>query len=307
MRERAGSSGGGGLRSSPVAAHALTSSTVYLNGEFLPAAEARVSVFDRGFLFGDAVYEVIRYFDGVPFAMDLHLERLERTLREVRFAHFRAGDIVALGKELLARNDLSNACAYWQITRGCGTGRTHLPPAEMRATVFGCVDRTPPLSECGEPAEVSAALHEDWRWSRCDIKSTNLLPNVLGKIAVADRGAAEVIFHRDGWVTEGGSTTVLIARGGRVITPPIDDPDLSILHGVTRRVVARLPGVDLVEQPVRVDDLRAADEIILAGTRTLLAAVTRLDGEAVGDGRAGPVACALLDRFVEAVAASVRR
>lgn len=305
MRERGRSSGTGGLRSSPVAAHPFTSSTVYLNGEFVAADEARVSVFDRGFLFGDAVYEVIRYFDGSPFAMDLHLERLERTLREVRFAHFRAGDIVALGEELLARNDLSNACVYWQITRGCGSGRSHLPPAEMHATVFGCVDRTPPLSECSEPAEVSAALHEDWRWSRCDIKSTNLLPNVLGKIAVADRGAAEVIFHRGGLVSEGGSTTVLMARGGRVFTPPIDDPDLSILHGVTRRVVARLPGVDLVEQPVRVEELRTADEIILAGTRTLLAAVTRLDGKAVGGGRAGPVVRTLLARFVEAIHAAI--
>lgn len=285
-----------------MAAHDFTSSTVYLNGEFLPPGEARVSVFDRGFLFGDAVYEVVRYFDGAPFAMDLHLERLERTLREVRFAHFRAGDIVALGNELLNRNDLSNACIYWQITRGRGTGRTHLPPTEMKATVFGWADRTPPLNECAEPAEVSAALHEDWRWSRCDIKSTNLLPNVLGKIAVADRGASEVIFHRQGFLTEGGSTTVLIVRHGRVITPPIDDPDLSILHGVTRRVVARLPGVDLVEQPVRVEELRAADEIILAGTRTLLAAVTRLDGKPVGDGGVGPVVRSLLARFVEAIA-----
>ncbi len=290
-----------------MAAHAPTSSVVYLDGAFLPAAEARVSVFDRGFLFGDAVYEVIRYFDGVPFAMDLHLERLERTLREVRFAHFQAREIIALGTELLARNDLRDACVYWQITRGCGTGRSHLPAAEMKATVFGCVDRTPPLRECGRPAEMSAALHADWRWSRCDIKSTNLLPNILGKIDAADRGAQEIIFHRNGFVTEGGSTTVLIVSNGKVITPPIDDPDLSILHGVTRRVVARLPGVDLVEQPVRVEELRAADEVLLAGTRTLLASVTRLDGEAVGGGGVGPVVRALLERFVEAVANGVRR
>jgi len=293
------------LPSCSVAAGAFTSSTVYLNGEFIPAAEARVSVFDRGFLFGDAVYEVIRYFSGVPFAMDLHLQRLERTLREVRFAHFKAREIVRLGEQLLDRNDLHDACVYWQITRGCGAGRSHLPPAEMRATVFGCVDRTPPLSECVEPAEVSAALHEDWRWGRCDIKSTNLLPNVLGKIAVADRGAGEVIFHRGGFVSEAGSTTVLIVRGGRLITPPIDDPDLSILHGVTRRVVARLPGVDLIEQPVTVEELRSADEIVLAGTRTLLAAVTRLDGEPVGGGQVGPVVRSVLARFVDAIAESV--
>lgn len=290
-----------------MAAHAPSSSTIYLDGDFLPASEARVSVFDRGFLFGDAVYEVIRYFDGVPFAMDLHLERLERTLREVRFAHFRARDIVSLGDELLSRNDLNNACIYWQITRGCGPGRSHLPPTDMHATVFGCVDRTPPLSDCAEPPEVSAALHEDWRWSRCDIKSTNLLPNILGKIAAAERGASEVIFHRNGFLSEGGSTTVLIVRGGRVFTPPIDDPDLSILHGVTRRVVARLPGVDLVEQPVRVEELLAADEVILAGTRTLLAAVTRLEGEPVGDGRVGPVVRSVLARFVEAIHTAIER
>lgn len=274
---------------------------VYLNGEFIPAAEARISVFDRGFLFGDAVYEVIRYFDGKPYAMDLHLQRLHRTLGEVRFAHFQAEEIVHLGDELLAHNDLCDACVYWQITRGTGVGRVHLPRAEIRPTVLGCVDPTPPLWECSAPAEMSAALHEDWRWTRCDIKSTNLLPNILGKLAVADRGAQEVIFHRAGRVSEGGSTTVLMAQGGLLITPPIDDPDLSILHGVTRRVIARLPGADLIERPVTVDELREADEIILAGTRTLLAAVTILDGERIGNGHAGPVARSLLTRFVEAI------
>jgi len=153
---------------------------VYLNGEFVSAAEARVSVFDRGFLFGDAVYEVLRYFDGKPFAMDLHIQRLHRTLGEVRLAHFRAEEIIRLGDELLARNDLRDACVYWQITRGTGPGRSHLPPADLRPTVFGCADPTPPLSECLVPPEVAAALHEDWRWARCDIKSTNLLANILG-------------------------------------------------------------------------------------------------------------------------------
>ena len=117
---------------------------VYLNGEFVSAAEARVSVFDRGFLFGDAVYEVLRYFDGKPFAMDLHIQRLHRTLGEVRLAHFRAEEIIRLGDELLARNDLRDACVYWQITRGTGPGRSHLPPADLRPTVFGCADPTPP-------------------------------------------------------------------------------------------------------------------------------------------------------------------
>lgn len=274
---------------------------VYLNGQFIEPEQARVSVFDRGFLFGDAVYEVIRYFNGKPYAMDLHVQRLQRTLREVRFTHFRAEDIVRLGDELVARNDLRDACVYWQITRGTGPGRSHLPPKEMSPTVFGCVDRTPPLSQCATPAETSAALHEDWRWARCDIKSTNLLPNILGKLAAADSGAEEVIFHRGGRISEGGSTTVLVVRDGRLFTPPIDDPDLSILHGITRRVVAALPGADLDERPVTVEELRSADEIILAGTRTLLAAVTRLDGRQVGNGSVGPAVKALLARFVEVI------
>jgi len=280
-------------------------SKVYLNGEFIPAAEAQVSVFDRGFLFGDAVYEVIRYFDGHPYGMDLHVQRLHRTLGEVRFAHFKAEEIVRLGRELLARNDRRDACVYWQISRGVGTGRAHLPPADMRPTVFGCVDPTPPLAECITPAEVAATMHEDWRWARCDIKSTNLLPNILGKLDATDRGAQEVIFHRGGRVSEGGSTSVLIALGGRLIMPPIDDPDLSILHGITRRIIARLPGADLIERPVTVAELRGASEIILAGTRTLLAAVTSLDGRPVGDGRAGPMATSLLARFVEAIRSAI--
>ncbi|MCC6909532.1 MAG: aminotransferase class IV [Phycisphaerales bacterium] len=278
--------------------------TVYLNGQFISPDEARISVFDRGFLFGDAVYEVIRYFNGRPYAMDLHVQRLQRTLREVRFGHFEAAEIVRLGEELLARNDLRDACVYWQITRGTGQGRSHLPPADLRPTVFGCVDRTPPLSECATPAETTAALHEDWRWARCDIKSTNLLPNILGKIAATDAGAQEVIFHRGGRVSEGGSTTVLIARGGQLITPPIDDPDLSILHGVTRRAIAALPNVNLIERPLTVEELRRADEIILAGTRTLLAAVVSLDGRKVGDGRAGPAVGRLLTAFVGSIRAA---
>lgn len=280
-------------------------SKVYLNGEFIPAVEARVSVFDRGFLFGDAVYEVIRYFDGHPFAMDLHVGRLHRTLGEVRFSHFKAEEIIRLGEELLARNDRRDACIYWQISRGAGQGRAHVPPADMRPTVFGCVDPTPPLAECVEPAEMSASLHEDWRWARCDIKSTNLLPNILGKLAAADRGAQEVIFHRAGRVSEGGSTSVLVALDGRLVTPPIDDPDLSILHGITRRVIARLPGAEVIERPVTVGELRGACEIILAGTRTLLAAVTSLDGRPVGSGRAGPIVTALLARFVEAIRSAI--
>ncbi len=280
-------------------------SIVYLNGEFIPAAEARVSVFDRGFLFGDAVYEVLRYFDGKPYAMDLHVQRLHRTLGEVRCAHFRAEEIIRLGDDLLARNNLRDACVYWQISRGVGPGRSHVPSADLRPTVFGCVDPTPPLSECAIPAETSAALHEDWRWARCDIKSTNLLPNILGKLSAADRGAQEVIFHRNGRVSEGGSTTVLVVRDGQLFTPPINDPDLSILHGVTRRVIARLPGAGLIERPVAVDELRGAEEIILAGTRTLLAAVTMLDGEPVGDGRAGPAVTSLLARFVEAIRSAI--
>ncbi len=276
-------------------------SIVYLNGQFIPPEEAKVSVFDRGFLFGDAVYEVIRYFNGKPYAMDLHVQRLQRTLREVRFSQFKPAEIIGLGDELLARNDLRDACVYWQITRGTGVGRAHLPTTELTPTVFGCVDRTPPLSECTTPAESCAALHEDWRWRRCDIKSTNLLPNILGKIAAADSTAEEVIFHRGGRVSEGGSTTVLVVRDGQLSTPPINDPTLSILHGITRRVIAALPGADLIEQPLTVEELRRADEIILAGTRTLLAAVTQLDGRQVGSGKAGPAVKSLLARFVEAI------
>lgn len=279
-------------------------STVYLNGKFVAASEAKVSVFDRGFLFGDAVYEVIRYFDGVPFAMDLHVQRLERTLSEVRFTGFAAGDILALGRELLSRNGLRDACVYWQVSRGAELGRSHLPQQELRPTVFGCVDRTPPLSQCRTPAELKAAFVEDQRWGRCDIKSTNLLPNVLGKLDAAAAGAQEVIFHRGGFISEGASTSVLVVREGRLSTPPINDPERSILHGVTRRIVAGLPGVSLVEEPISIEGVRRADEVIICGTRTLLAAVTALDGSAIGNGRVGPRVRQLLALLVEHIAAS---
>lgn len=278
--------------------------TVYLNGEFVDADSARISVFDRGFLFGDAIYEVIRYFDGQPFAMDMHVHRLARAIDEVRIPSFTAASIEALGEQLLDRNDLRDACVYWQITRGWAPGRSHLPPDGLKPTVFGCAEAMPALSQCTRPAQMSAVLHDDWRWSRCDIKSTNLLANIMGKMSAADQGAQEVILHRNGCVSEGGSTTVLIVQDGELITPPLDDPDRSILHGITRRVIADLPDVELIERTISVDEIRRADEIILAGTKTLLAAVTELDGQPVGGGRMGPMVQSLLLRFVESIRAS---
>ncbi len=213
-------------------------SMCYLNGAYLPLAEARVSPLDRAFLFGDAVYEVVPVYAARPFRLRQHLERLDRSLGAIRMPaplpHERWGQIC---QELISRNGARDASLYIQVTRGAEFGRNHAWPEGLQPTVFAYCTDLGPLSPSLLAEGVAALTAADTRWARRDIKSTALLANILLKKLGADAGAYETIMLENGELTEGSSTTVHVVKGGVIVTPPNGH---HILPGTTRDVVTEL-------------------------------------------------------------------
>jgi D-alanine transaminase len=271
--------------------------TVFLNGSFLPLEQAKVSPLDRGFLFGDGIYEVIPSYRGVPFLLDAHLERLRRSLSEIRLPD-PMGEAGWRGmlEQLLALNPGGDRGIYLQVTRGAAP-RDHAFPAATEATVFAMVNPIqPPRPELAEQG-VGAILLPDERWGRCDIKAVTLLANVLARQTAFEQGAIEAILLREGRLTEGAASNVFVVRGGVVRTPPLDR---GILPGITRRFVLDLlegQSRPVFEETVAESDLRTADEIWLTSSTKEILAVTRLDGQPVGSGRPGPVWRETLDLY----------
>ncbi len=266
----------------------------YLNGEFLPLSEARVSVLDRGFIFGDAVYEVIPVHAGTPFALEEHVARLQRNLAEVEIANPLSTqewhDV--LGR-LVQANDGGDLSLYVQVTRGVAP-RDHAFPRDITPTVFAMASRRSAASRAGQ---VTAITLEDCRWSRCDIKSTSLIGNVLLRNRAIAAGAYEALLLRDGWVTEGAASNVFVVSEGAVRTPPLSG---AILPGVTRALliaVLHQQGIPMSESRIAAGELRAADEIWITSSSRDLLCVSELDGHAVGDGRSYPVAERALAAF----------
>ena len=253
----------------------------------LPLAEAKVSVFDRSFLFGDGVYEVIPVYDGQPFVLDSHLQRLANSLAAV---HMRcAFDFANLVARLIEQNGGGDLAIYIQVSRGAPKERNYLIPAAMEATVFAMTQDFPAPSEKAMESGLSATICADFRWGRCDIKATSLLANVLLRQQAADQDADEAILERDGMITEGASSSVFALIDGTLRTPE-DAPTL--LPGTTRdRVidVARDQGITVVSQGIGKAELCQAAEVWICSALRELLPVTRLDGRAVGDGLPGPV------------------
>jgi D-alanine transaminase len=273
--------------------------TVYLNGQYLPRGEAKLDIEDRGTLFADGVYEVVHFYGGSPFAMQAHVDRMRRSLAAIDIAC--DADFAAISDELIRRNDSPHASVYWQVTRGPAR-RDHVIPDRVTPTVLLIVYPDKPFDMHGRPRQVSAMLHEDMRWSQCWIKSLMLLPNVLAKSKARAAGAFEAIQHRGGSITEGTSTNVFIARGGELWTHPADQ---FILGGITRDTVLHLAAdLSIVchEQPFTVDALLSADEVMLTGTSTHVAAVTRIDDRTIGDGQAGAMTRRLHDALMRRIA-----
>ena len=275
---------------------------VYLNGQFLRRSEATLSVEDRGTMFADGVYEVIAYCGGRPLAMEKHLRRLGRSMDAIKLPATEATESLdRVSDELMRRNDYRDAKVYWQVTRGSGH-RNHLIDPMMQPTVLVIAYPLPPLDLQAPPPAATAVLVEDQRWANCWIKSLMLLPNVLAMSQARDAGADEAILHRDGTVTEGSATNVLIVRDGQLWTHPTDG---RILGGVTRDIMLDLArGMDITchEQPFSTDELLAAREAMICGTTAYVTAICSVDGNQIGDGKAGPVTVKLHRAMMDYVA-----
>jgi D-alanine transaminase len=262
----------------------------YLNGEYLPLADARVSPFDRAFLFGDAVYEVVPVYNGRPFRLKEHVDRLNRSLESIRMtAPLTHAEWAVICTRLLEPAKAKDSYIYLQVTRGAEMGRNHAWPEGLTPTIFGYVTVSDPIPAAMIERGVAAVSAAEIRWARRDIKSTALLANILLKKLAADKGAFETMMLENGELTEGSSTTVHVISKGVIYTPPNGH---HILPGTTRDVVTELAArLKMPSEAARIPEamLRSADEIWLAFATRGLLAVTTLDAKPVGNGVPGPL------------------
>lgn len=263
---------------------------VYLNGRLVARAEACVPVMDRGFLFGDSVYEVIPVYGGHLFRLEHHLGRLDASLAAIRMAnplsHAAWRQVLA---ELVAQRPGEDQSIYLQVTRGAAEKRDHAIPDGVTPTVFAMTTPLAPIDPAIAAEGIGAVTLDDLRWQRCDIKATTLLANVLARQIAKERGALEAILVRDGLALEGAASNLFVFASGRLVTPPKGP---LLLPGITRDLVIELAQahhVPLSEADVPVSALAAADEIWLTSSTREVMPVTRLDGKPVGSGRPGPV------------------
>jgi D-alanine transaminase len=282
-------------------------SIVYLNGQFLPRGEAKLSVDERGFFFGDGVYEVTRVVRGRLFEWDRHARRLARGLKELRIDPGLAIDeIRALQDRLIQENGMTEGqgTIYLQITRGSAPRTHHFPPPGTSATIFLSASPFTPPDEI-RARGVSVVTYPDYRWSRCDLKTVNLLPAVMAKQFAVDHEAFEAVFVREAVVTEGSHTNFFGVIGGEVRTYPNSN---LVLPGVTRDVVlelARKIGVPVAEVPIYRHEIAGLEEAFLTGTTTDVMPVGVIDGKAVGGGRPGPITMKLYEVLAQHLASTV--
>ena len=270
----------------------------YLDGDYLPLREARISPLDRGFLYADGVYEVMPVYGGRPFRFMAHAERLARSLAALRMAnpHSDAEWRAILGA-LAERNGGGDQYIYWQVTRGAQYGRTHAPLPDIARTVFAFCAPLPAATPQQLETGIACITAVDTRWARCDVKSVALLANVLLRQESIDAGAAETILLREGELTEASASAVHVVIGRELLTPP---NSRRILPGTTRGVVEEMAGRASIawrSAPVTEAQLRAADEILISAATREVQAVTRLDGRPVGTGKPGPHWRAIYDQL----------
>jgi D-alanine transaminase len=282
-------------------------STVYLNGTYVPKNEASISVDDRGFLLADGVYEVTPFYHGVPFGLDGHMERLRKGLAWMRIS-VDVDAVRAMHGELLARNGLGGAersMVYLQITRGAAPRTHYFPETRVAPTVYAYARSWTRPSEERWSRGFTAVTVPDRRWSRVDVKTICLLPNVMAFQAARDVGADDAILVRDGVAIEGAHQNFWGVFDGVVVTHPTTN---QILPGITRGVVldlARAAGLGVDERPIQVEELARADELFFTGTTGEVRPCVEVDGREVGDGRVGPITRRLSEAFLARVASVV--
>ncbi|WP_370277187.1 D-amino acid aminotransferase [Pontibacterium sp.] len=269
-------------------------SIVYLNGSYMPMSEAKISPMDRGFLFGDGIYEVIPSYDGKLVGFGPHIDRMNEGLGfiDVKFNYSHA-DWRAVCENLIEKNGGGNLGIYLHVSRGADSKRFHAYPEDIEATVFAFVFEIPaaPVADKDVAKSYKVSSTEDLRWKRCNIKSTALLGNVMHFQQGYESGNNEILLYNgEGELTEGSACNAYIVKDGVVITPPLDN---QILPGITRLMLLDILGKDgsikVEERIVTMDEVRNADEIWLTSSSKEIAPVVELDGQPVGDGNIGDV------------------
>jgi D-alanine transaminase len=279
-------------------------STVYLNGEFIPKEEAKISVDDRGFLFADGVYEVTPFYEGVPFYLDRHMARLRRGLAWMRI-RYDVDVLPGIHERLLEINGVDEAetsIVYLQITRGVAPRSHPFPKDPVAPTVYAFAKAWLRPSPEEWERGFRAVTVPDRRWTRVDVKTIGLLPNVLAYQAAVDAGVSDAIQVRDGIALEGAHNNLFGVFDGTLVTHPATNV---ILPGITRSVVldaARRNGIPVEERPILVEELADAEELFFTGTTNEVHPTVEVDGRAVGNGKVGPVTRALAAAFAKEVA-----
>jgi D-alanine transaminase len=271
----------------------------YVNGQYLPESEAKISIFDRGFLFADGVYEVTPIVNGKLVDYDAHVERLERSLNELRMAWPCTKDeLRAMHVELIKRNALKEGIIYMQVTRGVADRMFNFPK-EITSTLVAFPQVMTLVDNVNARTGVKVVTTADIRWLRRDIKSVMLLAPVLGKQEAYEKGASEAWMVEDGKVTEGTSSNAYIVKGDTIITRPLSN---RILAGCTRRALFRLSkehGVKIEERLFTPEEAYAADEAFLTSASQFVMPIVEIDGKRVGGGQPGPVTRKLRELFLE--------
>ncbi len=287
-----------------MSAAALPDTLCHLNGQTLPLRDAKISVLDRGFIFGDGVYEVIPVYGRRCFRFDEHMARLARSLAKLRIPnpHGRDGWL-ALVRALVAAQPSDDQLVYIEVTRGVAM-RDHVMPEGIEPTVFVMTNPMKPPSAEQRHQGVACVTARDFRWERGDIKSVSLLGNVLARQISADRGALETVMFRDGWLTEASGSNVWVVHEGALLGPPKSE---HVLDGIRVDLLAELcaeVGIAYNLRPIPESDVRTADELILTSATKEVLPVTRLDGEPVGHGalrgKPGPVYARLYEAYQRA-------
>ncbi|MEN8117510.1 MAG: D-amino-acid transaminase [Bacteroidota bacterium] len=277
------------------------SGIVYLNGEFINKEDAKISPDDRGFIFADGVYEVIKYYHGKPFRFQNHIERLKHSLAELNISYPVINDLETVSMDLIDRNSLQekHAGVYIQITRGVHK-RIHSFPEGIKPTIYAFAYNLPSNRENLDNG-IKVITAEDIRWTRCDIKSVSLLPNVMLFNKAIESGAGECILIRNGFVTEAAHSSVLGIKNGTVITHPSSN---LILPGITRKVILEICAqndIPIEERPLTENELYEMDEVIIAGTGNEITAAIQVNDKLIGNNKPGEITRLIQRKFFELV------
>lgn len=278
--------------------------TVYLNGEFCDLADAKISVLDRGFIFGDGIYEVIPVYQGKLFRARQHLARLVRSLAYVGIANsYSEAEWLDLIQQLLARQPEGDQMVYLQVTRGVAK-RAHAFPKDVTPTIFMMSNPLPQVPAALRAAGVACVSMDDLRWLRCQIKSTSLLGNVLAAEYAAEHEAMESIQFRDGYLTEASSSNVWLVKDGVLYAPPKDNLILEgIRYGLFEELCTQV-GITLVQKKLTKAEVLAADELLLSSATKEVLAVVKVDDQTIGNGQPGPIYHSLYAAYQAAKAAA---